>query len=55
MLRSLGQAEVKSILDEQELISITCEFCNAKYTVDSIDAARLFTENAMDSTNTTLH
>ena len=55
MLRSLGQAEVKSILDEQELISITCEFCNAKYTVDSIDAARLFTENAMDATNTTLH
>ena len=55
MLRSLGQAEVQAILDEQSNISVTCEFCNAKYVVDSVDAARLFTENVVDSTNTTLH
>ncbi len=55
MLRSLGQAEVQAILDEQSNISVTCEFCNAKYVVDSVDAVRLFTENVVDSTNTTLH
>lgn len=55
MLRSLGQEEVQSILEEQGHISVTCEFCNAKYLIDSVDATRLFTENVVDLANTTLH
>lgn len=55
MLHSLGQEEVQSILDEQGSITVTCEFCNAQYSVDSVDAARLFTENVVDLANTTLH
>lgn len=55
LLRSLGQAEVQAILTEQGNISVICEFCNAKYALDSVDAARLFTENVVDLANTTLH
>lgn len=55
MLHSLGADEVQSILDEQGSISVTCEFCNAKYVVDKVDAKRLFTENVVDLANTTLH
>lgn len=42
MLRSLGQAEVDSILEEQGKIAITCEFCNASYTLDAVDVGQLF-------------
>ena len=42
MLRSLGESEVQSILDEQGSIQVTCEFCNKHYVVDKIDASRLF-------------
>ena len=55
LLRSLGQTEVQAILTEQGNISVICEFCNAKYALDSVDAARLFTENVVDLANTTLH
>lgn len=55
MLRSLGQEEVQAILAEQGNISVTCEFCNANYAVDAVDATRLFTENVVDLTNTTVH
>jgi molecular chaperone Hsp33 len=55
MLQSLGEQEVQSILEEQGSISVTCEFCNAKYVVDKVDATRLFTGNVVDLANTTLH
>ncbi|TXH69089.1 MAG: Hsp33 family molecular chaperone HslO [Thiothrix sp.] len=55
MLRSLGQDEVQAIIAEQGHISVTCEFCNANYSVDAVDAARLFTENVVDLANTTVH
>ena len=55
LLRSLGQEEVQAILAEQGNISVTCEFCNANYAVDAVDATRLFTENVEDLTNTTVH
>lgn len=42
MLRSLGQAEAEVILQEQGEIAVTCEFCNAGYTLDAIDVAQLF-------------
>ena len=42
MLRMLGYAEVRSILEERENIEVTCEFCNRAYHYDSVDAEQLF-------------
>nr|WP_266097341.1 Hsp33 family molecular chaperone HslO [Thiothrix litoralis] len=53
MLRSLGQAEAETILEEQGKIEIICEFCNANYTLDAVDTSLLF-KPAMP-TNDTLH
>lgn len=43
MIRSLGTAEVESILAEQGQIEVGCEFCGAQYRFDPVDAAGLFT------------
>ena len=53
LLRSLGQAEADTILEEQGKIEIICEFCNANYTLDAVDTGLLF-KPAMP-TNDTLH
>ena len=42
MLRMLGYAEVRAILDERENVEVTCEFCNRAYRYDSVDAEQLF-------------
>ncbi|MEW5837689.1 MAG: Hsp33 family molecular chaperone HslO [Pseudomonadota bacterium] len=42
MLRNLGIAEIESILAEQGSIEVDCEFCNAKFRFDRVDAAALF-------------
>ncbi len=42
MLRMLGYAEVRAILEERENIEVTCEFCNRAYHYDSVDAEQLF-------------
>jgi molecular chaperone Hsp33 len=42
MLVSLGRDEVDSIIDEQGTVTVTCDFCNRKYTFDAVDAAQLF-------------
>jgi molecular chaperone Hsp33 len=42
MLRMLGHAEVRSILDERDTIEVKCEFCNRAYHYDSVDAEQLF-------------
>ena len=41
-LRMIGKAEVESILAEQGLIDVTCEFCNRHYTFVAADARALF-------------
>jgi molecular chaperone Hsp33 len=41
---SLGEGEVTQILEELGSISVDCEFCNANYRFDAIDAAALFKE-----------
>lgn len=43
MIRSLGTAEVESILSEQGQVEVGCEFCGAQYRFDPVDAAGLFT------------
>jgi molecular chaperone Hsp33 len=43
MLRSLGVAEVESIIAEQGQVEVTCDFCGAVQSFDPVDAAQLFT------------
>ncbi|WP_019591022.1 Hsp33 family molecular chaperone HslO [Thioalkalivibrio sp. ALE20] len=40
-LQSLGVDEIRSILAEQGRIEVTCEFCNAQYVFDAVDAEAL--------------
>ncbi len=46
MLRSLGAAEVQSIIDERGLVNVGCEFCGLQYRFDAVDAAQLFAAQA---------
>ncbi len=46
MLRSLGAAEVQSIIEERGLVNVGCDFCGLQYRFDAVDAARLFAAQA---------
>ena len=46
MLRSLGEAEVKDIIEERGLVNVGCEFCGAQYRFDAVDARQLFAPQA---------
>ncbi len=41
-LRLLGRAEIESILAEQGMVGVTCEFCNRHYAFVAADALALF-------------
>ena len=43
LLRSLGEAEVRSVLEEQGSVTVTCEFCQRPYRFDAVDVEQLFT------------
>ena len=49
MLKTLGADEISSILTEKEVVEVSCDFCNTRYSFDAIDCAQLFTETG-DST-----
>jgi len=55
MLISLGKNEVNDIINEQNEISIACEFCNARYAFDSIDIEQLFLGQDFISPGPTKH
>jgi molecular chaperone Hsp33 len=42
VLYTLGQADAEQLLEEQEKIAVTCDFCNKQHVFDSIDIALLF-------------
>lgn len=42
MLRGLGIDEVRAALAQEGEVSVTCEFCNARYRLDVVDAEGLF-------------
>lgn len=42
MLRQLGIEEVRSILEEEKTVEVTCEFCNQQYRFDAVDVEQLF-------------
>jgi molecular chaperone Hsp33 len=43
MLKSLGRAEIDSIVAEQGRVEIGCDFCGLKYHFDPVDVGELFT------------
>lgn len=42
MLRQLGIEEVRAILEEENGVEVTCEFCNQQYRYDAVDVEQLF-------------
>lgn len=50
MLRMLGDKEIMSIIEERGNIEVNCDFCNALYTFDKVDAAQLLVIEAAVST-----
>ena len=42
LIQSLGKQEALQILSEEALITVTCEFCGASYSFDSIDVTQIF-------------
>ena len=55
MLRQLGIDEVRAILEEEEHIDVTCEFCNQRYRFDAVDAEQLFATEVTYRTPDTRH
>jgi molecular chaperone Hsp33 len=47
MLRTLGQPEVDSILEERGKVEIDCEFCGQHYSFDAVDCAQLFAQDTV--------
>jgi molecular chaperone Hsp33 len=42
MLQSLGREEIQSILADQGMVEVRCDFCNRAYGYDSVDVGKLF-------------
>ena len=55
MLRLLGHEEVRTILEEQSKIEVSCEFCNRHYEFDAVDAEQLFVTTVVTGVTPTLH
>lgn len=55
MLRNLGRAEVESVLADEGVIEVHCEFCNAGYRFDAVDVEQLFTEGGHPPGSRTWH
>ena len=44
LLRALGPAEVRDVLNEQGAVTVTCEFCHRPYRFDAVDVEALFAD-----------
>ena len=55
MLLSLGEEEVKSMIEELTKIEVACEFCNHNYSFDAVDAEQLFVSDITHQTPKTEH
>ncbi|KFI22246.1 Hsp33 family molecular chaperone HslO [Nitrosococcus oceani] len=54
-LAALGREEIESILKEQGIIEVDCEFCNRHYDFDRVDMEQLFTEQVKAPVTSTRH
>jgi molecular chaperone Hsp33 len=55
MLKMLGQEEVASIIQERGEIEVNCDFCNAAYVFDPVDAEQLFAADLTPPTSKSKH
>ena len=53
MLKMLGYAEVKSILEEKPQVDVRCQFCNHYYGFDAVDVEQLFAVDVINNSSTT--
>ena len=51
LVHSLGETDATALVQDQGSITITCEFCNASYTLDAVDVGQLF-KSTMPSSDT---
>lgn len=42
MLRTLGQAEIDSVIADMGSVQVQCEYCNSRYEFDAVDVRQLF-------------
>jgi molecular chaperone Hsp33 len=55
MLRMLGDEEINNIVEEQGKIEVNCDYCNAHYAFDKVDAAQLMVTEAAIITSPKIH
>jgi molecular chaperone Hsp33 len=55
MLRTLGSAEVRSIIHDEGSVRVACEFCNHKYEFDAVDSEQLFATDIAHEAPTSKH
>jgi len=55
MLRMLGWDEVQSVLAEQGVAEVTCEFCNHQYLFDKVDAEQVFAAEVLLDGSASVH
>lgn len=55
MLRMLGNEEITSILEEQGKIEVNCDFCNAHYSFDKVDATQLMVSEVATKAHPEVH
>jgi molecular chaperone Hsp33 len=51
----LGKAEAEEELKDNQVINVTCDFCNKEYTFDRVDVAEIFAGKDQSSSDTHLH
>lgn len=44
VLKSLGQAEIHSLIEERGSVEVNCEYCGTSYQFDNVDAGNLFVD-----------
>lgn len=54
-LRGLGREELLSVLEEEGMVAVNCEFCNRAYRFDAVDVDGLFAEQPQPDVSRTRH
>ncbi|MEM7206902.1 MAG: Hsp33 family molecular chaperone HslO [Pseudomonadota bacterium] len=55
MISSLGEDEARSIIHDEGVISVECDFCATKYEFDAIDVEQLFGDSSVLPPSSTHH
>ena len=51
----LGKEEAEAELNDKQMITVTCDFCNKEYVFDRVDVAEIFIGRQVPPTDTHLH